>query len=229
MVKPAIRITTLGLLAVMVLTGTCLFAQEEELPRMGINLELEGGGVMFQSKSLRSDFPVGLMLDLGAELSTGRDLRVRLRPQVGVRFFSKDIGNNIDEQFRQIRMGSTFSYDAYFLKKTSFFPFVSVNYNWVNNYDAETVGYDSEGRPNIITSDSFIKGHGLATAFGIKVQYQRFFVRGGYEVFTPILRQRQEIEVESPEPDGGTVIETFYQRKSFDLSAFNLSVGYLLF
>lgn len=221
--------TAAGLLAVIVLAGLRLSAQEGEAPKVGVNLELEGGGTMFQSKSLRSDFPVGLMLDLGAELAAGRDLRVRVRPQIGLRFFSKDIGNNIDEQFRQIRVGSTFSYDAYFLKQTSFFPFVSVDYNWVNNYDAETVGYDSEGRPNIITSDSFIKGHGLVTTFGVKVQYQRFFVRGGYEVSTPILRERQEVEVESPEPDGETVTETHYQRKSFDLSAFNLSIGYLLF
>lgn len=221
--------TAAGLLAVIVLAGLRLSAQEGEAPKVGVNLELEGGGTLFQSKSLRSDFPVGLMLDLGAELAAGRDLRVRVRPQIGLRFFSKDIGNNIDEQFRQIRVGSTFSYDAYFLKQTSFFPFVSVDYNWVNNYDAETVGYDSEGRPNIITSDSFIKGHGLVTTFGVKVQYQRFFVRGGYEVSTPILRERQEVEVESPEPDGETVTEAHYQRKSFDLSAFNLSIGYLLF
>lgn len=216
-------------LTVCLLAGQRSVAQEEDLPRMAANLEMEGGVSVFQAKSLRSVLPAGLMLDLGAELSTGRDLRLRLRPQVGVRFFSRDIESNIDEQFRQIRVGGTFSYDAYFRGQTSFFPFVSVNYNWVNNYDAETVGHDSEGRPNIITSDSFIKGGGLSTAFGVKVQYQRFFVRGGYEIFNPILRERYEEEIELPEPDSGTVINVGYQRKAFDLSAFKLSVGYILF
>ncbi len=204
-------------------------ASQEDLPRMAVNMELEGGASMFQAKTLRSDFPAGLMLDLGAELSTGRDLRLRLRPQVGIRFFSRNIERNVDEQFRQIRLGGTFSYDAYFRGQTSFFPFVSFNYNWVNNYDAETVGHDSEGRPNIITSDSFIKGSGLSTAFGVKVQYQRFFIRGGYEIFRPILRERYEEEIELPEPDSGTVTEVRFQRRTFDLSAFNLSIGYILF
>src|SRR5690554_4207493 len=111
------RILTAVLPAALLLAGLRLAAQEE-LPSMAVNLELEGGAAVFQGKSMRSDFPVGLSLDLGAELSTGRDLRVRVRPQVGLRLFSRDIDRNIDEQFRLIRLGGTFSYDAYFVGQT---------------------------------------------------------------------------------------------------------------
>lgn len=221
MVNIRCKVVLTCVLTVLLLAGKRLAAQEE-LPRIAFNVELEGGLSVFHAKSMRADFPVGLMLDLGTELSTGQDLRVRLRPQVGVRFFSHDIERNVDEQFRQIRVGGTFSYDAYFRGQTSFFPFVSLNYNWVDNYDAETVGHDSEGRPNVITSDSFIKGSGLSTTLGLKIQHQRFFVRGGYELFTPLLNVRYAEEVEQ-------VVQHYYRRESFDLSAFKLSIGYVLF
>lgn len=220
------RILTAILLAALLLAGGRAAAQEE-LPRLAVNVELEGGASVFSAKSMRSDFPVGLMLDLGTELSTGRDLRVRLRPQIGLRLFSQDIERNIDEQFRLIRVGGAFSYDAYFVGQLSFFPFVALNFNWVNNYDAETVGYDSEGRPNIVTSDSFVKGRGVSTALGLKVQYQRFFARGSYDIFTPILNVRYAKEEE--QIGGVQVVHYYYRREPFDLSAFNLSIGYILF
>ncbi len=204
---------------------------QEDLPRTAAYLELEGGAAMFQSSSMRSDFPVGLQMALGVEFATGNDLRVRLRPQAGLRFFSKYIEQNTNEHFRILRLGGTISYDAYFMGQTSFFPYVSMNYNWVSNYDAETVGYDSEGQPNIVYSDSFIKGGGFSTELGLKVQYRRFYVKGGFDLFKPILRvQFVEEDEQSMQGEGDRqVFIVRHQREPFNLNAFNLSIGYILF
>lgn len=201
---------------------------EEELPAVAAYLELEGGLAMFQSAGMRADFPLGFQLAFGAELATGRDLRIRLRPQLGVRFFTKDVEQDTNEHFRLFRVGSTFGYDAYFIGQTSFFPYVTVNYNWVNNYEAETTGYDWEGNPTVVYSDSFIKGNGVSAELGLKVQIRSFFVKGGFDVFQPSLRVRYEEEVEQPDRDR-PILQTRYRNESFNLNAFSLSIGYILF
>lgn len=218
-------------IALMLAIGTNVSAQEDEVPSTAAYLELEGGLAMFQSSSLRRDFPIGLQLAFGTELATGRDLRVRLRPQVGVRFFSQPVEEDTNKHFRIFRLGMTFGYDTYFVGQTTFFPYLTLNYNWVNQYDAETIGYDSEGRATVVYSDSDIKGNGVSTELGLKIQYQRFYVKGGFDIFRPVLRVRYTEEVERIESDDrlSIVLQTRHQRETFNLNAFSLSIGYVLF
>lgn len=193
-----------------------LHAQEERIP---IFYELEGGVAWFPDNGVRSVFPAGLTLKTGPSFALGNDARLRLRPQAGVKIFIKQEDSNLMEYLRILKLGGEVSYDAHYAGGITFFPYLSIDYNWVANYDAENAGTDQE----VIYSENYIRGSGISQELGLKVQYRQFYIKGGYEFFRPVLRIRRSILEE--DLAGGYLTPVSHR---FDFNAFNISVGIIL-
>lgn len=187
--------------------------------------ELEAGYSGLVDRDVRSVFRGGAQLLVGVDLAFGPQNRYRFRPQAGVVFFINQQGEFFQERLRIIKTGGQFSYDAYFIGQTTFFPYVSLDYNFVNNYDWESDGVDFDGNhQNVRYSDSYLRGRGLSTELGLKIQYRNFYTKLGYQFFQPTLRVRDSIVEE--ELWLGYRTPGSHQ---FNLNSFNVTVGLIAF
>lgn len=154
-----------------------------------VYLEGEFGIDRFTDASVRSVFPAGAAFGLGAAFALTDQERLRLRPQGGVTFFGNKIDDQITEQLLIIKAGIQVSYDALFFGQTTFFPYLSVDYNWVSNFDMENYGED-----DVSYSENYLRGTGISQEIGLRVQIREWYVKAGYELFRPRLRVRRAIQ-----------------------------------
>lgn len=153
-----------------------------------VYLEGEIGVDRFGDGDVRSVFPAGAAFRLGAAFALADQERLRLRPQGGVKFFGNTIDEEVTEQLLIIKGGVQVSYDAFFLGRTTFFPYLAVDYNWVSNFDMESYGED-----DVSYSENYLRGTGISEEVGLRVQVSDWYVKAGYELFRPRLRVRQSI------------------------------------
>lgn len=179
-------------------------------------LEGEFGIDRFSDASVRSVFPAGAAFRLGAAFALGDQERLRLRPQGGVTFFGNKIDEEVTEQLLVIKAGVQVSYDAFFLGRTTFFPYLGVDYNWVSNFDMESYGEDE-----VSYSKSYLHGTGISQEVGVRVQVGEWYAKVGYALFRPRLRVRRSIIDDD--------LSSGYRTPSshvFSFNSFNISVGF---
>ncbi len=181
-----------------------------------IYLEGEFGVDRFSDAPVRSVFPLGAAIRLGAAFATANEGRLRLRPQGGIRFFGNKINEEITEQLLIVKAGGQISYDAFFVGPVTFFPYVAFEYNWVSNFDMESYTDDDASY-----SEGYLRGHGSSQEVGLRIQVREWFVKVGYEWFNPRLRLGQSI-VEEDLLAG--YISPATRRFRFD--ALNISIGF---
>ena len=174
----------LGWTAVWLAAALGLRAQQS----MPVYLEGEIGVERFADAAVRSVFPAGAAFQLGPSFALANEGRLRLRPQGGVVFFSNQIDENITEQLLNVKAGVQVSYDAYFIGRTTFFPYVALDYNWVSNFDMESYGDD-----DVSYSENYLRGRGLSQAVGLRVQRGEWYIKAGYVWFRPRLRVQQAL------------------------------------
>ncbi|SEL57884.1 hypothetical protein [Parapedobacter koreensis] len=191
-----------------------LSAQE----RLPVFLEMEGGVERFGDASLRSVFPGGMNLTLGPAFSLADQGRLRLRPQAGFKLFFNELDEWTTEHLRFIRLGGQASYDAFYIGQTTFFPFFAIDFNWVANYDAESEATgDSE---NVSFSDNYLKGWGFSQVAGLRIQYQEFYLKVGYEFFNPRLKATNDV-IDGDRVDGYITPSS----RRFNFNTINFSLG----
>ena len=203
---------TFGWTAVLLLVTLGLRAQQS-LP---VYLEGELGGSRFSQASVRSVFPAGAAFRLGAAFALTDEERLRLRPQGGVTFFSNQLDENVAEQLLIIKAGVQVSYDAYFVGRTTFFPYVSLDYNWVTNFDMESYGED-----DVSYSENYLRGNGLSQEVGLRVQVGEWYVKAGCEFFKPRLRVQRSLI--NDDLESGYITPPSH---AFSLHTVNISVGF---
>lgn len=194
-----------------------LHAQESE--RHPVFFEVEIGVERFGDAAVRSVFPAGFNFKAGPTFALGEEWRLRLRPHVGVKFFFNELGEGITEHLRMIKLGGQASYDLFYIRNTTFFPYLSVDFNWLANYDAESVG-GLDDLENTVFSDNYLSGSGFSPEVGMRVQFGEWYVKLGYELFNPRLKVRKSIIDE--DLASGYVTPVSHQ---FNFNAINISVG----
>lgn len=181
-----------------------------------IYLEGELGIDRFHDSSVRAVFPAGAAFRVGAAFALAEQERLRLRPQVGVIFFGNKIDEEITEQLLIIKGGVQVSYDAFFVGRTTFFPYLDIDYNWVSNFDMESYGED-----NVSYSENYLRGTGMSHEIGFRVQRNEWYVKAGYEFFKPRLRIRRSIMDE--DLTSGYLTPSSH---TFPFNAFHISLGF---
>ena len=203
---------TFGWIVVLLFAVLSLRAQQS----VPVYLEGEIGGRLFSNASIRSVFPAGAAFRLGAALALADEGRLRLRPQGGVTFFSNQIDEDITEQLLVVKGGMEVSYDAYFVGRTTFFPYAALDYNWVFNFDMESYGED-----DVSYSENYLRGNGLSQEVGLRVQVGEWYVKAGYEFFKPRLRVQRSLI--NDDLESGYVTPSSHV---FLLNTVNISVGF---
>lgn len=168
-----------------VLLATLPLHAQQKVP---VYLEGEFGIDRFSDASVRSVFPAGAAIRLGAAFALTDAERLRLRPQGGVQFFGNKIDEEITEQLLIVKGGVQVSYDVFFVGQATFFPYLAVDYNWVSNFDMES--YDEE---DATYSENYLHGNGPSQEAGLRVQIREWYIKVGYEWFNPRLRVRRSI------------------------------------
>lgn len=171
----------------LMLSVSGLYAQE----KFPVFLDAEIGAERFTASAMHSIFPVGASLKVGPVFAFGDQWRLRLRPHAGVTFFSNKIDEWVTEQLLIVKLGGQVSYDLFYLGQATFFPYLTADFNWVANYDAEQEGDGDDA--NITYSDSYLKGTGFSQEMGLRVQIREWYVKLGYEFFNPRLKVRKDI------------------------------------
>ena len=214
-VSTAIKIYCLAWCLSCMVSG--LHAQESEKPP--IFFEVEAGAERFGDASVRSVFPAGFNIKAGAAFAFGEEWRLRLRPHAGVKFFFNQLGDGVTEQLRMIKVGGQVSYDLFYAGQTTFFPYLSADFNWLANYDAESDGGVGD-LENIAFSDNYLSGSGFSPEVGMRIQFGEWYVKLGYEFFNPRMKVRKSIIDE--DLDSGYVTPVSHQ---FNFNTINISVG----
>jgi len=197
----------------MILVALLRASAQQQTP---IYLEGEFGVAAFTNASVRSVFPAGAVVRLGAALALADENRLRLRPQLGATFFGNKIDESITEQLLFVGGGIEVSYDAFYVKQITFFPYVSASYRGVSNFDMES--YDDT---DATYSESHLRGSGIAQEIGLRIQLRDWYVKGGYQLFSPRLQARKSI-VED-DLSGGYVTPSTHR---FHFDTVSLSVGF---
>ncbi|PPL03528.1 hypothetical protein [Parapedobacter indicus] len=210
MMAPVLRKS--GWMGVLLLAALELHAQRS-LP---VYLEGEFGVERFGDASVRSVFPTGAALRLGAAFALADQGRLRLRPQGGVTFYGNKINEEVTEQLLFVKGGMQVSYDAFFLGRMTFFPYLGIDYNWVSNFDMES--YDGE---EATYSENYLHGTGISQEIGLRVQISEWYVKAGYGLFRSQLRVRRSIL--DNDLTSGYVTPPSH---SFQFDTINISVGF---
>jgi len=207
----------------LMLSVSGLSAQETQAvpEKFPVLLDAEIGASRFTSPATRSVFPLGANLKVGPVFAFGDQWRFRLRPQVGVTFFSNRIDDWVTEQLLIVKLGGQVSYDAFYLGQATFFPYLAADFNWVANFDAEEVGEGDD--TNVTYSDSYLKGTGFSQEVGVRVQVREWYVKLGYEFFSPRLQVRQDVI--NDDLASGYITPPNHR---FNFNSFNISVGAML-
>ncbi len=199
--------------------AVCGLRAQEKHP---IFLEVEAGAERFSDRGVRAVFPLGFNVELGTAFAMADESRLRLRPQVGAKLFFNEIESGITEQLRMIRLGAQVSYDIYYIGQTTFFPYLSADFNWVANYDAESNGGVGD-LENITFSDNYLRGSGFSQEIGMRFQFREWYVKMGYEFFGPRLKARKTL-IEGDLASGYITPVSH----PFNLNTINVTVGALL-
>ena len=194
--------------------ATTLSAQEKR----PVFLELEAGIERFASPSMHSVFPAGAHLTLGPVFALASEGRLRLRPQAGVSLFFNEIDEWVTEQLIIPKLGGQVSYDAFYVRQVTFFPYLAAEFNWVANYDAESDGGGED--ENITYSDSYLTGTGFSQEVGLRVQVRDWYVKMGYAFFSPRLKVRRDIVADDLASGYLTP-----RSHSFNFNRINITVG----
>ncbi|GGC17795.1 hypothetical protein GCM10011386_07160 [Parapedobacter defluvii] len=201
-----------GWIGILLLASLRLNAQQE----VPVYLEGEFGVDRFGEASIRSVFPAGAVIRLGAAFALADQGRLRLRPQGGVKYFGNKIDEEITEQLLVIKAGVQASYDVFFIGQATFFPYLGVDYNWVSNFDMEDYGEE-----DATYSENYLRGSGMSQEIGLRVQIREWYVKAGYELFRPRLRAKRSI-IED-DLAGGYLTPSSH---AFRFNTLNISIGF---
>lgn len=202
-----------GLALIGVLLSLAQLRAQERKP---VFFEGEVGMERLNAGAVRSVFPMGGTIRLGPAFMFANEGRLRLRPQLGMKLFANRIDENITEQLLFVKLGGQVSYDLFYVGQTTFFPYVSTEFNWVSNYDAESYGDEDTS-----FSERYLHGNGLSYEFGMRVQVRNWFVKMGYEYFNPNMRIRDALL----EDDLSSGYDT-PRSHPFRFNTLNISVGF---
>ena len=197
-----------------------LSAQEVD-DKFPVLLDAEVGAERFVSSSIHSVFPVGAGLKVGPAFAFGDEWRLRVRPQVGVTFFSNRLDEWANEQLLIVKVGGQLSYDLFYLGQVTFFPYVGADFNWVANFDAEEVGEGDDS--SVEYSDSYLKGNGFSQELGMRVQMRDWYVKAGYTFFSPRLKVRRDVI--DDDLAAGYLTPASHR---FNFNSFHIAVGVML-
>ncbi len=197
--------------------GALLFAaQLRAQERRPVLLEGEVGLERFNDASVRSVFRTGGSARLGPAFQFADEGRLRLRPQLGMKLFANQIDEHVTEQLLFVKLGAQASYDLFYVGQTTFFPYISTEYNWASNFDAESYGDEDTS-----FSERYLHGNGFSYELGLRVQVRTWYVKMGYEHFNPNMRIRDTIR-EEDQSSGYDTPRSY----PFRFDALNISVGF---
>ncbi|MEC3881183.1 hypothetical protein [Parapedobacter sp. 10938] len=199
------------------LSASGLSAQE----KFPVFLDAEIGVQRFAASAMHSVFPAGANLKIGPVFAFGDQWRLRLRPHAGVTFYSNKIDDWVTEQLLIVKLGGQVSYDVFYLGQATFFPYLAADFNWVANFDAEKEGDGDDA--NVTYSDSYLKGTGFSQEAGLRVQMREWYVKFGYEFFSPRLKVRKDI-IDDDLASGYLTP----RNHRFNFNSFNVTVGAML-
>ncbi|MFB2119922.1 hypothetical protein ACEVG1_11965 [Parapedobacter sp. 2B3] len=201
----------------LILSVSALSAQEKP----SVFLDAEVGIDRFAAGAMHAVFPVGANLKAGPVFAFADEWRLRLRPHAGVRFFSNKLDDWVTEQLLVVKLGGQVSYDVFYLGQATFFPYLAADFNWVANYDAEKEGDGDDA--NVTYSDSYLKGTGFSQEAGLRVQVREWYVKFGYELFSPRLKVRKNVI-----DDDLAAGYLTPRNHRFNFNSFNITVGAML-
>lgn len=166
-------------------------------------------------------FKGGLNASLGVKTAFLKN-KLWLRPAGGLKYYFKDanLGETQREAFRTWKAGLELQYNAFTVKKFSFFPIFRADQNWsVNQFTKLTD--EKTANPAFTTTDKVLTGSGFSFDAGIMVvRSGDLYVKLDYEYYKPEMTVNPDLVREMLA--AGIIIQ---EKKVYNCSSINLSIG----
>jgi hypothetical protein len=186
--------------------------------KFAVNID---AGFANPSGDLSEAFKGGLNASIGVKTAFLKD-KLWVRPVGGLKYYWKNanLGDTKRESFRTWKAGLELQYNAYTLKKYSFYPIVRFDNNWsANQVTRKTEGSTTE--PAFSTEGKIFTGTGYSFDAGIMVvRSGDLYVKLDYEYYKPELTASPELVQEMLAK--GLLIPA---KQVYNCSSINLSVG----
>ncbi|WP_205510045.1 hypothetical protein [Longitalea arenae] len=166
-------------------------------------------------------FKGGLNASAGVKTAFLKD-KLWIRPLGGLKYYFKDanLGETQREAFRTWKAGIELQYNAFTVKKYSFFPILRVDQNWSVNQFTK-INDEKTATPAFTTTDKVLTGSGISFDAGIMVvRSGDLYVKLDYEYYKPEMTVNPELVREMLA--AGIIMQ---EKKVYNCSSINLSVG----
>ena len=185
-------------------------------------VDVDAGFASPGNRELSDVFKGGLNASVGVKTAFLKN-KLWVRPLGGLKYYFKtvELGESRREAFRTWKAGFELQYQAYTVKKFTFFPILRVDQNWSSSHFTKLTD-DDKGIPAAIqTTDKVLTGSGFSFDAGIMVvRSGDLYVKLDYEYYKPDLKVNPDVVQEMLE--AGFIMP---DHKVYNCSSINLSVG----
>ncbi|HEY8894225.1 MAG TPA: hypothetical protein VIM79_05405 [Niastella sp.] len=186
-----------------------------------IAIDADAGIASPNNAALSDIFKAGINGSLGIKTAFLNN-KLWVRPHGGLKYYFKNVemGETRREAFRTWKAGIELQYNAYTLKKFSFYPILKVNQNWSSSQFTKLAD-DKANSTAVQTTANVLKGTGYSFGGGIMVVHSGdLYVKLDYEYYKPDLKVSPDLIRE--------MLAAGYlmpDHKVYDCSSINLSIG----
>ncbi|THU39710.1 hypothetical protein FAM09_14535 [Niastella caeni] len=184
-------------------------------------VDIDAGVASPNNADLSDIFKAGFNASIGVKTAFLKN-KLWVRPLAGLKYYFKEValGETQREAFRTWKGGIEIQYNAYTLKKFSFFPIFRVDQN-MSSSQFTKIGEEKAATPGIETTDKVLTGSGISFDAGIMVvRSGDLYVKLDYEYYKPDLKVNPELVREMLA--AGFIMP---EHKVYNCSSINLSVG----
>jgi hypothetical protein len=200
--------------------------QKFKLTRDRFAIDVDAGGSMPMNTNLSDVFKAGANASLGLKVGLLKNKKLWIRPEGGIKFFSKKADLNstsMRELYRDWNAGVEIQYRVYDWKKLGFYPFVRADQNWSSNNFSKISDNDA-ATTTIQTSETFLKGSAPSFSAGLMVvRTGGLYVKVDYTMYKPTLKVHPDL-IKDLLAQGILMPES----QKFDCSTVNLCIGFNL-
>jgi hypothetical protein len=187
-----------------------------------VKLDVGIGPSIPTATDVSSVYTAALNISAGPQIRVIKNKELYIQPVGGIKWYFKQISdqNSLTENFRTWKAGLEFLY-RYSKKDISIFPLFRIDYNWCANYFSETYDYNiATNTSSTAVSDNYLSGNGLSYEIGVKIKKDQYYLKLGYEFFTPVLNVNPKV-IQEGLNDGFIVAP----QHPFNFNTINIGLG----
>ena len=184
-------------------------------------VDIDAGFASPGNAELSDVFKGGLNASIGVKTAFLKN-KLWIRPLAGLKYYFKtvELGETRREAFRTWKGGVEVQYNAFSVKKFSFFPIVRVDNNWSTSQFTKMTD-EKTSTTTIPTANKVLTGSGISFDGGIMVvRSGDLYVKLDYEYYKPDLQVNPELVQEMLA--AGILMP---DHKVYNCSSINLSIG----